>query len=288
MHQLRHRKRAFRRVAGPFAYTEGPVSDGERVLFTDVPSHRIIEYRPLLNRWSVERADTGGANGLALDRAGRVHACQGSTRRVVRYESDGGVTVLADRYDGGRLNSPNDLVVDSKGSIWFTDPRYGRDRDDLELDHESVYRVDFSGGGVTEISRVAYDTVRPNGLALARDERTLYVADSPTAPAGERYLLAYPVKMDRTLGPPTVLMQFGRSRGVDGLCVHPDGRILVTCGWRRSGPGSRIAVLGPDGWLLDEYPTPFEPTNICLAGEEATDVFVTGKDGGLWTLRLAD
>ena len=228
---------SFERVAGPFNFTEGPLWDGEALLFTDIPSNRIMRYRPAgegqAESCTEYRTDTEGANGLTFDLEGRLIACAGKGRRVVRYEADGSVTTLADRYQGRRLNSPNDVVVDSRGRVWFTDPGYG-DRSALELDHDSVYRLDPQPGGSWTITRVTTDTIRPNGLAFSPDEGTLYLAESPPGPIGQRQLRAYPVGPDGSLGPHRVLHDFGAHRGIDGMRVDSAGDIVASC---RLGPG---------------------------------------------------
>jgi gluconolactonase len=277
---------SFERVAGPFPFTEGPVWDGEAVLFCELAGDRIARYDPATGACTTYRAGANGAGGLARDRVGRLYACQGRARRVVRYEPDDTETVLADQYAGQRLNSPNDLVVDSAGRVWFTDPRYGRERASMELDHESVYRLDPRPDGRYDITLVARDLMRPNGLALAPDESILYVAESPRFMAEERAegvpeLRAYPIGADGTLGRPRVLYDFGDQRGIDGLRVAADGTIVATCGWPKSGPGPRIAVFAPDGTVLAEHPTPMVPTNIVLAGPDLADIYITGFEGGL-------
>jgi gluconolactonase len=274
----------FEMVAGPFSFTEGPAWDGAGVLFTDIPNNRIMRHVPATGACEEYRTGTEGTNGLTLDGQGRLYGCQSGARRIVRYEADGGVTVLIDRFEGKRLNEPNDLVVDSRGRIWFTDPCYGA-RDKLELDHESVYRLDPRPDGSYAITRVTHDTTRPNGLVLSPDERTLYVAESPRSPEGRRQLRAYPVQADGSLGPMRVLHDFGDHRGIDGMRVDAEGNVVASCGWGRSGPGPRIAVFAPDGAVLEEHPTAADPTNVVFGGPDLTDLYVTGFDGALWRAR---
>ncbi len=278
----------FEFVAGPYSFTEGPVWDGERVIFTDIPANRILAFDPATGRTEVYLERTGKANGLALDRQGRLYACQDEGRQVVRYEDDGSITVVADSFEGRRLNSPNDLTVDGDGRVWFSDPRYGRDRDDLELDHESVYLATPDGDGY-RLERATVDTTRPNGVALSADGQTLFVAQSHLPPGGSRELRAYPVGPDFTLGPCEVLYDFGDHRGGSGMTVAPDGSLLVACGWVKSGPGPRIAVFGPDRRLAAEYPTEANPSNLCFGGPDGRDLYVTGASGCLWRMvRLLD
>jgi gluconolactonase len=275
----------FELVAGPYSFTEGPAWDGEGMLFTDIPNNRIMRYTPG-NRACVEyRTATEGTNGLTFDRQGRLYGCQGAGRRVVRFEADGGTTVLADRFDGKRLNEPNDVIVDRQGRVWFTDPKYGADRETMELNHEAVYRLDPQPNGRYAVARVTFDTIRPNGLVLSPDEQTLYVAESPRAPVGRRQLRAYPVLANGDLGPMRVVHDFGDHRGIDGMRVDAAGTIVASCGWRQSGPGPRIAVFAPDGTVLEEHPTAADPTNVCFGGADLADLYVTGFDGCLWRAR---
>lgn len=193
--------------------SEGPVWNGATLLFTRIQQSRIMRYDPATGAVTVWRENTNCANGLTLDAQGRLYACEGGAsvdaRRVVRYEPGGGVTVLADRYDGRRLNIPNDLVVDPDGRIWFTDPFYegaagpwSEDRANKELGHDAVYRLDPQPDASYRIMRVTFDTTRPNGLLFSLDHRTLYVAQSGRRPDEARQLRAYPVKADKTLGAP--------------------------------------------------------------------------------------
>jgi gluconolactonase len=277
---------SFERVAGPLAFTEGPVWTGEVVLFTDIPSSRIMRYHPATGVCDVFATDTNNANGLARDREGRLYVCEGGMhtglgRRVVRYETSGRRIVLADRFEGQRLNEPNDIVVDTQGRVWFTDPCYG-ERSKMECTHDSVYRLDPQSDGTYRIARVTFDTTRPNGLVFSPDEQTLYVAESPPAPRGARHLRAYPVQSDGSLGPARVLHDFGPHRGIDGMRLDSEGNIVATAGWTQSGPGPRIVVFAPSGGILAEHPVSANPTNCCFGDADGRSLYVTGYDGSLW------
>ncbi|TAK24170.1 MAG: SMP-30/gluconolactonase/LRE family protein [Chloroflexota bacterium] len=274
----------FERLAGPYSLTEGPAWDGGGLLFTDVRNNRILRFDDATRRIDVFREGTNQANGLMFDRQGRLYACEGGGRRVVRYDRDGGTTVIADRLDGRRLNSPNDLAIDSRGRIWFTDPRYGNDRSDMELDHESVLRATSRDDGTWSVERVTRDTTRPNGLLLSADERWLYVAQSSYVPAEGRQLRAYPIADDGSVGTYRVLHDFGENRGIDGMCLDTEGNIVATCGWETGGPGGRIAVFAPDGTAIEEHrlsPPVKRPTNCTFGGPDLTTLYVTDIDGHL-------
>lgn len=271
----------FRVVAGPFGFTEGPAWDGEALLVSDIPTSRILRVDPATGESRTYREGTFNGNGLMFGRRGHLYGCQGGDgRRVVRYEADGGVTVVADSYEGKRLNSPNDLAFDSQGRLWFTDPRYGDFRDDMELDHESVFRADPQPDGSWSLTRMTFDTTRPNGLLVRPDGRTLYVAQSEYGEDRKRELRAYPVREDGTLGPHHVLHNFYPHRGIDGMCLDAEGNIVATAGWQESGPGPMIYVFAPNGRVLETHPVPFDrPTNCTWGGPDLRTLFVTTGTG---------
>jgi gluconolactonase len=280
----------FELVAGPYGgVTEGPAWDGDGLLFTHIPASRILRYDPRTKKAAVFREGTNCANGLMFDTAGRLYACEGDARRVVRYESNG-VTVLADRFEGKRFNIPNDLAIDPQGRVWFTDPYYegaagpwSEDRSHKELDHDSVYRLDPRASGPWAIQRVTFDTTRPNGLLLSLDHKTLYVAQSGRRPDEFRQLRAYPVRDDGSLGEMQVLHDFGAHRGIDGMCLDVEGNIIATAGFTTSGPGPKIYVFSPGGTILETHPVDAErPTNCTFAEEGLHTLYVTTTEGHLF------
>lgn len=273
----------FEKIAGPFGFAEGPAWDGTGLLFSDIRNSSTMRYDPGTGACTVFREGTNEANGLMLDRDGRLYACEGGGRRIVRYEPDGGVTVLADRFEGRRLNSPNDLAIDARGRIWFTDPRYGDQRADMELEYESVFRLDPQLDGSWSIRRMTYDTTRPNGLLISADQRTLYVAQSEYGEDRKRELRAYPIHDDDTLGPYVVLHNFYPHRGIDGMCLDVDGNIIATAGWEVSGPGPMIYVFAPNGRALETHPVPSDrPTNCTFGGPNLTTLYVTTGSGDVF------
>jgi gluconolactonase len=274
--------------------SEGPAWDGRGLLYTRIQHSKIMRYDAVANKVALWRDDTNCANGLTFDAQGRLYACQGGAtvdaRRVVRYEADGSVTVLADQFEGKRLNIPNDVVVHPDGDVWFTDPFYegaagpwSFDRTHKELEHDSVYRLDPQADGRWSINRVTFDTTRPNGLLFSLDYKTLYVAQSGREKEEFRQLRAYPVRPDKTLGPPTVLHDFGENRGIDGMRLDIEGNIVATAGWEIGGPGPMIYVFAPSGEVLEMHPVPCtRPTNCAFGGDDLRTLYVTSIEGFLF------
>jgi gluconolactonase len=276
----------FEVLVEPNGLSEGPAWDGSGLLYSNIPNSRIMRYIPGASgekgTLSVFREGTNGANGLMLDKQGRLYGCEGDARRMVRYEADGGVTVLCDNYQGKRLNSPNDLAIDQQGRVWFTDPRYGDRTDDLELDHMSVFRLDPQPDGSWNCVRMTYDTTSPNGLLLSPDSRTLYVAQSKYGDGQARELRAYTVQEDGTLGQYRVLHNFYPHRGIDGMCLDTNGNIIATAGWELSGPGGMIYVFTPTGRVLETHPVPCDrPTNCTFGDADLRTLYVTSIAGHL-------
>ena len=281
----------FELVDGPYGgVTEGPAWDGGGLLFTHVPSSRIMKFDPREAASTVYREGTNYANGLMFDPAGRLYACEGDARRVVRYEAGGEPTVLADGFEGMHFNVPNDLAVDPQGRVWFTDPFYegaagpwSEDRGHKELDHDSVYRLDPQSDGSWSTQRVTFDTTRPNGILFSLDYKTLYVAQSGRGPDEKRQLRAYPVNEDETLGEGLVLHDFGENRGVDGMCLDTTGNIIATAGWENGGPGPMIYVFSPQGDVLETHPVDAQrPTNCTFGDDDLKTLYVTSTEGHLF------
>ena len=224
-----------------------------------------------------------------LDPWGTLFACEGGARRMVRYGPDGGVTVLADGFEGKRLNIPNDLAIDLDGRVWFTDPYYegsggpwSEDRANKDLEHDSVYRLDPQTDGSWSINRVTFDTTRPNGLLFSLGHDVLYVAQSGRLPEEYRQLRGYPVLSDGSLGEHEVLHDFGANRGIDGMVLDTEGTIIATAGWPTGGPGPMIYVFSPSGEVLEMHPVPAErPTNCSFGDADLRTLYVTSTEGPL-------
>ena len=288
------------KLAEGFLWTEGPVwvkkdgfKGGGYLLFSDIP-------RNAINAWEEGRGvsvfsaasgytgakkrggvagDEPGSNGLRLDAKGRLVVCQHGDRQVVRFEPKGGQTVLASRYLGKRLNSPNDLVFKSNGDLYFTDPPYGLQKgwDDpaRELDFCGVYRVSAKDGTLTLLTK---EMSRPNGIAFSPDEKTLYVANSDPKKA---VWMAFDVKADGTLGEGRVFYDatkwVGKERpGLpDGLKVDVAGNLFAT------GPGG-VLVFAPDATYLGRIDTGV-PTANCAFGNDGSTLYVAANH---WLCRI--
>jgi gluconolactonase len=209
----------------------------------------------------------------------------------VRFDPDGRMVVIADRLDGKRLNTPNDLAIDRKGRIWFTNPWNEGNVDATEaeeLDNRSVIRCDPQKDGTYKATRVTFDTTQPNGILVSADQSTLYVAESSFTKGVARELRAYPIREDGSLGAYTTLFTWGEDhkgihRGIDGMCLDADGNIVATAGWEVSGPGPMIYVFSPNGRVLETHPVPaIRPTNCCFGGPDLTTLFVTTTQGHLF------
>ena len=269
--------------------TEGPVWDGEVILFTHIPTSRIMQYDPRTDAISEARGNTNHTNGLAYDVQGRLYGCCSGGRSIVRFDPDGTTATIADRLDGTKLNTPNDLVIDRQGRIWFTNPWNAGNIDPSEveeLDHRSVLLAAPQPDGSYRVSRATTDTTMPNGVLVSPDQQTLYVAESNSDRLDrDRELRAYPINDDGSLGPYRSLHTFGRQpstvhRGIDGMCLDAEGNIVATAGWELGGPGPMIYVFSPEGRVIETHPVPASrPTNCCFGGPDGTTLFVTSTDG---------
>ncbi len=252
------------KLAGGFAFTEGPACDAEgNVYFSDIPNSRI-------HKWSVDgklstfRENSGRANGLYFDRRGNLLACEGGNRRLTSIAPDGRVTVLADRFDGKRFNSPNDLWIDPQGGVYFTDPRYGP-MDGLELDGFHVY---YLAPDRKQLVRVIDDLVKPNGVVGTKDGKRLYVAD-----AGDGKTYVYRIRPDGSLTDRRPIAPVGS----DGMTLDERGNLYLTRGV--------VHVYSPGGEKLAEIEVPEAPANVCFGGKDRRTLFITARRG-LYRLRM--
>jgi YVTN family beta-propeller protein len=260
-------------------FTEGPAYGPDACIYFSDIGNRIMRFDPATGKTTVYRDPSGRANGLDFDPQGRLVAAEGANsggqRRVTITEKDGTVRVLADRWQGKRFNSPNDVTIDLHGRVYFTDPRYVGD-EPRDIDTESVYRVDADG----TVTRIITDVQKPNGIVLSPDMKTLYLADSN--PKGNQHLLAFPLKPDGSVGAKRLLHDFGKQRGIDGMCVDIKGNIYGAAG---TGKAGGIYVFNPDGKQIALIPVPETPTNCVFGDPDRKSLYITaGKS--LYRIKL--
>lgn len=259
-------------------WSEGPAwfGDARHLLWSDIPNDRILKWDEETGAVSPYRAPSGFANGNTRDRQGRLVTCEHGGRRITRTEHDGAITVLADRFDGHRLNSPNDVVVKSDGAIWFTDPVFGiagdyeGHRAEPELP-QNVYRLDSATGS---LAVVAEALLGPNGLCFSPDESVLYLVESRALP--HRRILAYDVMDGATLGNRRVFVDAGPGGAPDGLRADVDGNLW--CGW---GMGSDqldgVMVFNPQGRAIGRIRLPERCANLCFGGRARNRLFMAAS-----------
>jgi gluconolactonase len=275
-------------VAARTSFLEGPAVDAAgNLFFSDIINNRILKMTPS-GVVTVFREESGRTNGNTFDALGRLISCEGAEqgpggrRRVVRTDlTTGDITVLTDRYQGKRYNSPNDVCVDPTGRIWFTDPYYGEDLGSLEMGVEGVYRIELDG----TVNRVlaAPEIERPNGLAITPDSKTLYLVDSNAKPGGARKIWAFAIGSDGKLGDRRLVFDFGKGRGGDGMRLDRRGNLWIAAGIqipRHSGENTDVPpgvyVVTPGGKLLGRIPIPEDvTTNLAFGGPDRKTLFVT-------------
>lgn len=260
------------KVAGDFQFIEGPIwhPDGF-LLFSDIPANIIYKFASN-QQVEVFRRPSGKANGNTLDKENRLLTAEHENRRVSRTEKDGKVITLADRYEGKRLNSPNDLVVKSDGSIYFTDPSYGLSKKQEELGFYGVYRLAPDG----KLTLLVKDLVLPNGIAFSPDEQKLYVNNSEA-----KYIAVFDVKPDGTVTNERLFadLKDASQGGVpDGLKVDLQGNVYTT------GPGG-VWILSPDGKLLGKISVPETATNVAWGESDRKTLYITASTS-LYRIRL--
>jgi len=257
-------------------WTEGPAyfPAGRYLVFSDIPNDRVLRFDETTGAVGVLAQPAGYANGHTVDRAGRLVSCEHGNRRVTRTEHDGTTTVIAERYDRKRLNSPNDVVERADGSIWFTDPSYGIDSDyegysaPSEQEGCHVYRVDPGSG---EVRLVADDFERPNGLAFSADEQTLYIVDTR-----RKHIRRFTVEDDRLSGGEVLATCDDGS--FDGVRVDATGRI-----WAAAHDG--LHCFSPEGDLLGKLLVPEMVSNLTFGGPRLNQLFITATTS-LYTMRV--
>ncbi len=257
-------------------WSEGPAwfAAGRYLIWSDIPNNRMLRYDDSSGHVSVFRQPSNNSNGNTVDNQGRLVTCEHLTRRVTRTEIDGSITILADKWQGKRLNSPNDVVVKSDDSIWFTDPAYGIDSDNEgergphEIGACNVYRIDAK---TSEVSRVVDDMVRPNGIAFSPDEKVLYVADTGAThkDSGPRHIRRFSVSPNGKSVKGGEIFAESTAGLFDGFRVDRDGRV-----WASTGEG--VHCFDPDGTLIGKILIPEIVANVTFGGAKRNRLFICG------------
>jgi len=252
-------------------WTEGPAwfPAHRSLVWSDIPNDRMLRWDEASGHVGIFRQPANYSNGNTVDRQGRLVTCEHGGRRVTRTEHDGTISVITDRFDGKRYNSPNDVVVRSDGTIWFTDPTYGIDTDyeghkaPAEQDGSHVYRVNLDGS----VDRVLTDFIKPNGLAFSPDEKRLYVVDSGRShvPDGPRHIRVFDVASDGALSGGAV---FADNGDYDGLRLDEEGRVWTSA-------TEAVHCYEPDGTLLGEIVIGETVSNVCFGGLKRNRLFIT-------------
>ena len=260
-------------------WSEGPVylGDSRCLLWSDIPNNRILRWDEETGVVSIFRKPSNNANGHTRDRYGRLVGCEHDTRRVVRTEYDGSITVLADSYNGKKLNSPNDVVVKSDHSVWFTDPTFGilgyyEGHKDESENTPAVYRLDATTG---KLAMMTDEVPGPNGLAFSPDEKKLYVVGSRAEP--RRTIMVYDVTDNGTkLANGKVFIDAGPGGSPDGFRVDVDGNLW--CGW---GMGSTeldgVRIFDPEGKPIGHIELPERSANVCFGGRYRNRLFIAAS-----------
>ena len=274
--RYRIKQSSVERIAHGFRWAEGPVwfGDGRYLLWSDIPNDRIMKWEEESGAVSVYRKPSGLANGNTRDRQGRLVTCEHGGRRVTRTEYDGDISVICDGYQGKRLNSPNDVVVKSDGSVWFTDPPFGLlgwyegARAEQELP-QNVYRVDANGA----VTVLESEVNRPNGLCFSPDESILYLVESGTVP---RNVYAYDVvDGGRRIANRRKLIDVGAGTP-DGMRCDVEGNLWM--GWGMGDPAlDGVHVFNPDGRLIGRIRLPERCANVCFGGRHRNRLFMAAS-----------
>jgi gluconolactonase len=275
---------AVERVATGFRWAEGPVyfPAGRYVLFSDIPNNRIMRFSEDDGHLSVFRQPSMNSNGNTIDREGRLITCEHSGRRVTRTELDGSITIIADKYNGKKLNSPNDAAVASDGSIWFTDPVYGIGgyyegiKAEPEQEKHNVYRVDPKSG---EVKVAVDDFVEPNGIAFSPDEKKLYVIDTgfTDGPDNPSHIRVFDVDVaGGKVSNGKVFADMPKPSITDGMRCDTAGRVWCSVGWGDPNEDG-VRCYTAEGDLLGKIHIPETVANLCFGGQQRNRLYICGS-----------
>ena len=270
------------RVATGFRWAEGPAfsREGNYLIFSDIPNNRMMRLLWDDNHLSVFREPSNNSNGNTIDPQGRLVTCEHRARRVSRTELDGTITVIADKYNGKRLNSPNDVVVASNGSVWFTDPTYGIGgnyeglKQPQEQDKHYVFRVDGKTG---EIKPIVDDFTQPNGICFSPDEKRLYIIDTGLTDGGPSHIRVFDCDTDTGKLTNGKVFADGFAPGItDGMRCDVDGNVWCSMGWADPKEDG-VRCYSPSGDLLGKIHLPETCANLCFGGPLRNRLFVCGS-----------
>ena len=248
-----------KKIKDGFTFTEGGARDANgNIYFTDIPNNRIHVWNFKTNQVKVFTNESGGANGCWIDKKGNLIVCQGKERGIAQFGRGGKSKVIVSEYEGKKFNSPNDLWLDLRGGIYFTDPRYGQKRDDMEQSGEHVY---YLSPNREKIIRVTDDLVRPNGVVGTPDGRYLYIADHG---AGKTW--KYSIRKDGKLRNKRLFCE----EGSDGVTLDHKGNLYLTT--------SSVRIYNSNGTFMEEIKIPKRPTNVVFGGENKDILFITARD----------
>jgi gluconolactonase len=248
------------KLAGDFKFTEGPAVDAKgNVYFTDIPDNLILIWT-LDNKLDTFRINSGHANGLYFDKDENLLACEGEKGQITSTSPEGDYTSIATEYNGKRFNQPNDIWSDGKGGVYFTDPKYGGEDDELPQDGMHVYYINPDH---TSVIRVCDDFEKPNGVLGTPDGKVLYVTD---AQAGKTY--KYDIQKDGSLANKTLFVEFG----CDGMTIDKAGNVYLTTNGKHA-----VDIFSPSGELLESIVVPEKPSNLCFGGKDRNQLYITAR-----------
>lgn len=270
---------AIEEISTGYRWCEGPVYFPAMrcLLWSDIPNNKIMRYQEIDEHIGIFRTPSNFANGNSRDHLGRLITCEHGGRRVTRTEHNGKITVLAEAFDGRPLNAPNDLVADSRGNVWFTDPGYGiaNNYEGYAANEElprRVYRVDGQSG---KLSVAIENLIRPNGIALNKNEDKLYVVNSAMGDEGKSAVCVYDIEDDKVIGGTTFIDNFAPGT-TDGIRFDEEGNLWCAMGWSTPAENG-VRCYSPEGKLIGKIVLPEVCANLCFGGERGNRLYMTAS-----------